>query len=179
MCNRNYHSIVGHLYFKNKQTHIKGSQDLLGMVRWFVLPMEGMWVRSLACELRSHMLCGMTKNKTKQTNKNKPETRSVVVWEGRGRRKWNEGNQKVQNSSYKINKYSDVMYHMKNTTNTVVRYVRKLLTVQILSSHHKDKLFSIFRNLYQCELMNFHHSYCDNHFIMYASQITAGHLKHT
>ena len=79
MCNRNYHSIVGHLYFKNKQTHIKGSQDLFGMVLWFVLPMEGMWVRSLACELKSHMLCGMTKNKTKQTNKNKPETRSVVV----------------------------------------------------------------------------------------------------
>ena len=71
------------------------------------------------------------------------------------------------------------MYHMKNTTNIVMRYVWKLLRVQILSSHHKDKLFSIFKNLYLCELMNFHRSYCDNHFIMYASQITAVHLKHT
>ena len=53
--------------------------------------------------------------------------------------------------------------------NTIVYYIWKLLRVNPKNSHHKEKIF--LKNLYLCEVMDIHQTYCDNHFIMYVSQI--------
>ena len=51
-----------------------------------------------------------------------------------------EGNQKVQTTSYKINKYWDVMYNMTIIINTAIRYRKVIKIVNSEVSHHKKSL---------------------------------------
>ena len=51
------------------------------------------------------------------------------------------GREKVHSSSYKLNKYKDVMYNLINIINTAVCYVRKLLRVNPKSSSHGKDVF--------------------------------------
>ena len=62
-----------------------------------------------------------------------------------------------------------IIYYMSHIMNTIVYYIWKLLRVNPKNSHHKEKIF--LKNLYLCEVMDIHQTYCSNHFIMYVSQI--------
>lgn len=52
-----------------------------------------------------------------------------------------EGGQRVRTSSYKINKFWDIMYSMVTVVNDTVLYVWKLLGVDLKSSYHKKIKF--------------------------------------
>ena len=66
-----------------------------------------------------------------------------------------EGGQKVQTSSYKMNKYRDAMYNMINIIKTAVCCIWKLLRVNPKSSHYKEKIFFSFSFiLYLYEVMD-------------------------
>lgn len=45
--------------------------------------------------------------------------------------------QRGQTSSYKMNKFWDVMHRVVTTVNNIILYILKLLRVNFKSSHHK------------------------------------------
>ena len=57
-----------------------------------------------------------------------------------------EGGQKVQTFSFKINKYKSynihyIKYHMKNMKHVNVLYMKAVKRVNPKSSHHEEKIF--------------------------------------
>ena len=57
----------------------------------------------------------------------------------------NEGGQKVQISTYKLNKYRDVMYNMINIINTDACYIMKVVEkANPKGSHHKESITFFF-----------------------------------
>ena len=65
-----------------------------------------------------------------------------------------EGSQNVQASSYKINKYKDVLYKMINIINTVISYIWKSARVNPKCSYKKRNKCSISLLLYRYEMID-------------------------
>ena len=82
----------------------------------------------------------------------------AIKFRGLGVGKMGEGSQKVQTSSYKVNKSWDVIYSMVTIVNNTVLYIWRLLRdyiLKVLITRKKN-------NVWWCLLT----TYCGDHFAM-------------
>ena len=80
-----------------------------------------------------------------------------------------EGSQKIQTSSYKINKYSGCnVQHDKHNQHCCKLYMK---VVKNVNPEFATQAIFISLILYLYEMMDDHHAYCDNCFMIYVSQI--------